>query len=1259
MNFGIKKIAAGTLTGFMAISALFTGTVTATENPTVSVEVSGNGSVTLDEPSTGDFFMTNPDSQSEHEFTEGTVLNVTVNAADETSIEELWIDGIPQSVQGSKEYRTTFTVPSYSSNIRAMFAPEISEEEPELTEEAIEEPTTEENADETAISEDPETENVAELQQFEPETAASPDEEPVSENQDVKARKEIAEKLGVTDYVDADGYLTEDFWQTHDIRLLNLEDWAALFDSSDTVVTGNGKARTRSADVRVDHLVGFLNTPMPWGGTISNSYFSMTNGQIAFCGNGLLAAPQPDTPPTSDPTLVTSASIRKVLYHGYNGPDNRLTGYSEAQQVIMTSEFLSYANTGKSIGTEIFDGYHWNGGLSALYSTIQSLPTPPSSYKVYKVEFADSSVQSWTGTYKSQPLFYGVVEPDKGNAALKKESSVPQIQGNHYSLEGAEYGIYHSESDAKSDKNRAGTLTTDKNGDSNTLSNLNVGTFYVKEVKAPAGYKLDPAVYPITVSKDQTTILNVADDPMLGELLIHKIDNYNQSLAGAEFTLTNNSGNEIWFDRNENGKADDGEIIKDGAVVTTITSDESGNCSVKGLSFGSYQLEETKFPAGYNGSREKMDIVISETAASVSIEVTNQKIELRTKASSENGTHEQQASGTVTLKDTISYSNVNVGEEYVVKGILMNKETGETLKDADGKEITAEATFTAEKADGEIEVEFTLNASGLAGIQTVVFENLYLTDGTLIASHEDLNDEDQTIAFIDIKTEASSENGSHDQQVGKVTVKDTVSYTGLKPGKEYVMSGMLMNKETEEPILDKEGNKVVSDVNFIPEEADGEVVVEFTFDASLLAGTTTVVFEDLKNNGVTVAIHHDINDEDQTINFIDIKTEASSENGSHEQQASGTVTLKDTISYTGLTPGKEYTVNGVLMDKETGLELLDKDGKMIMGTTRFTAEKADGEVDVEFTLNASDLAGKDIVVFEELLDLRTVIAEHKDINDENQTITFIDIKTEALADNGSHVQINKQDVILKDTVTYTGLTPGQEYRLSGKLMNKETGEPMKDSDGKEIFAETVFTPENSDGDVIVEFRFNAVDFENLETVVFEKLYRNDIEIAVHEDLTDEDQSVSFRSYSVLVNKVDSGTGRNITNSKFEFTAYSDPECKNAVRTVAGDDKTGTALFDKLASGTTLYIKETKAPLGYLLSDEIVKVQVKDDGLYVNDEKVTDTGYLHSIVYKNTLSPKKTTGSTPPTGTQSGLLTFAGVFAVSAAAIAVLLMKKRK
>ena len=1004
MSFGIKKIAGGALAGFIAITSLFTGSIVAAENPTVSVEVSGPGYVILENSaSPEEFYRTGADDQSELEFTEGTLLNVTV-ASDESAISELWIDGIPQTAGGSQEFRTSFTVPAHSSNIRAVFMTDVEPQE-QITE-------TEET-----MSADAETDFVATLQQNEPESeldSAEPETES-HQSDEVIQRMEIAERLGVQDYVNEEGYLTKEFWNDHDVRLLNLEDWAALFDSSDTVVTGNGKARTRSADVRVDHLVGFLNTPMPWGGTISNSYFSMTNGQIAFCGNGLLAAPQPDTPPTSDPTLVTSASIRKVLYHGYNGPDNRLTGYSEAQQVIMTSEFLSYANTGKSIGTEIFDGYHWNGGLSALYSTIQSLPTPPSSYKVYKVEFADSSVQSWTGTYKSQPLFYGVVEPDKGNAALKKESSVPQIQGNHYSLEGAEYGIYHSESDAKSDKNRAGTLTTDKNGDSNTLSNLNVGTFYVKEVKAPAGYKLDPAVYPITVSKDQTTILNVADDPMLGELLIHKIDNYNQSLAGAEFTLTNNSGNEIWFDRNENGKADDGEIIKDGAVVTTITSDESGNCSVKGLSFGSYQLEETKFPAGYNGSREKMDIVISETAASVSIEVTNQKIELRTKASSENGTHEQQAAGNVVLKDTVSFINLNAGEEYVVKGILMNKETGEPMKDADGNEITAETAFVAEESDGEVEVTFTFDASDMAGIQTVVFEKLYLTDGTLVGSHEDLNDEDQTISFIDIKTEA-------------------------------------------------------------------------------------------------------------------------------------------------------------------------------------------------------------------------------------------------LADNGSHIQVNKQDVILRDTVTYTGLTPGQEYRLSGKLMNKETGERMKDADGNEITAETVFTPENADGSVVVEFRFSSVGFENLEAVVFEKLYRNDIEVAVHEDLEDENQTVAFRSYSVLVNKVDSRTGKNITNSKFEFTAFADAECKTAVKTVAGDDKTGTALFNDLIDGSTLYIKETKAPLGYLLSDEVVKVQVKDSTLYVNDKAVENSGYLYSIVYKNSIVPKKTTGT--PTSTKTGLMMFSGMLAVSAAAAAVLLKKRR-
>lgn len=1269
---GMKKLGVGVLSGVLAVGSLFGGNwyATASENPTLSIHAQGPGTLSVSTES-GEVPVT--DSQSDLSFEAGTAIDISALANSGSAIESLWIDGVPQSITNeAAEFRSSIIMPDYSTNIQAVFA-EIQTQPDEVPLEDIQPDEVlaadPESPEQEANLTEAEEEVVASLPQNDTEEPSNDEEtqEPKEEStpkvsDEVNDRLETAKQLGVSDFVNEEGYLNSEFWQTHDIRLLNLEGWSKLY-TPDTIVTGTSSSpmrkmsRSRSYSVKVDQVVEYSQVAMPWGGSISNDKFLMSNGQTAFCGNGLLAAPQPDTPPTSNPILSTNDAVRKALYYGYGGPDNRLTGFNEQQQVILTNEFLSYANTGKSIATESHGGYHWNLGVKDWYSNIQALPTPPSNYKVYKVEFANSSEPSWTGTYQSQPLFYGQIEIEKGSASLTKKSSVPQVGGDHYTLAGAEYGVYGSEDDANADRNRVGILTTNADGNSNTLENLEIKTYYIKEISAPAGYKLDPKTYSVSVSANQTASITVQDDPMLGELLIHKVDGNNAALKGAEFTLFNNNGSDIWFDQNSDGVAQDGEIIADGAIVAKVVSDGTGDCLIKNLSFGNYQLQETGIPVGYIGSKEKMDITISQTTASVSVEITNKKTELKTEALAENGTHEQQAVGKVILKDTVSYKNVNPGDEYVVKGILMNKETGESLKDSKGNEIMSEATFTPEANDGTVVVEFEVDASDLAGISTVVFEDLYRTDGTLIATHRDINDENQTITFIDIKTEASSENGSHDQQVGKVTIKDTVSYTGLKPGKEYLMSGKLMNKETGEVVTDKEGNEVVSEVKFTPEQPDGEVVVEFTFDASLLAGTQTVVFEDLKADGITVAIHHDINDEDQSINFIDIKTTASSMNGSHEQQALGEVVLTDTVSYTGLTPGKTYMVSGILMDKETGEALLDKDGNQNSGYTKFTAEKADGTVDVTFKLDAKTLAGKDIVVFEELLDKRTVIAEHKDIEDKDQTIRFIDIKTEALADNGTHIQINKKDVILKDTVSYTGLEPGVEYKLSGKLMNKETGEAMLDSDGKEITAETAFTPEAPDGETVVEFRFNAVDFEQLETVVFEKLYRNDVEVAVHEDLNDEDQSVSFRSYSVLVNKVDAGTGRNITNSMFEFTSYKEKECNNVIRTVKGDEKAGTALFDKLAAGMTIYIKETKAPRGYLLSDEVVKVEVKDDGLYVNDQKVTDTGYLHSIVYKNTLNPVKKGGSAP-TGANSGLLMFSSLGTAAVCGI-VLLMKRRK
>ena len=114
---------------------------------------------------------------------------------------------------------------------------------------------------------------------------------------------------------------------------------------------------------------------------------------------------------------------------------------------------------------------------------------------------------------------------------------------------------------------------------------------------------------------------------------------------------------------------------------------------------------------------------------------------------------------------------------------------------------------------------------------------------------------------------------------------------------------------------------------------------------------------------------------------------------------------------------------------------------------------------------------------------------------------------------------------------------------------------------------------------------------------------------------------------ILVNKVDSVTGQNIKSNKFEFTSYSQENCAESskLETIAGDQETGTAEF-LIRYGTT-YIKESSAPQGYKLSDEVVKVKFTDEGLFVNDKEVhVDDNHRYSIVYQNVMLPSVNTGT---------------------------------
>lgn len=375
--------------------------------------------------------------------------------------------------------------------------------------------------------------------------------------------------------------------------------------------------------------------------------------------------------------------------------------------------------------------------------------------------------------------------------------------------------------------------------------------------------------------------------------------------------------------------------------------------------------------------------------------------------------------------------------------------------------------------------------------------------------------ENQTVTFSEkpeIRTTATVNGEKKAEPAGEVTIKDTVSYTGLIPGKTYKLSGVLMDKSSGAPLL-VDGQNVTAEKEFTPDKPTGTVEIPFTFKGISLAGKSIVVFENLYHDGIEVAVHADINDSDQTVEIAkpdepSIKTKAAV-NGEQKAHPIGEIAIIDTVSYANLTPGKTYTVKGVLMDKSTGEKLLI-DGKEVTSEKEFTPDKAVGTIDIPFTFDASALKGKTIVVLEELFHEGKTVASHADIDDTDQTITFDtpEIKTKATVD-GEKEADPLEKITLIDTVTYSNLTPGKTYTVKGALMDKSTGKKLL-IDGKEVTAETEFTPDKADGTVDLSFTFDASGLAGKSIVAFETLYHEDIEVAVHADIDDDDQTVVIR-----------------------------------------------------------------------------------------------------------------------------------------------------
>ena len=599
-----------------------------------------------------------------------------------------------------------------------------------------------------------------------------------------------------------------------------------------------------------------------------------------------------------------------------------------------------------------------------------------------------------------------------------------------------------------------------------------------------------------TTAKDQTTGINHTEatkDATIVDTVF-----YTHLLPGKEYTVTGELRN----------KATGKPIVIGGKRITASTTfvPEKSEGSVDVIFTFDASIVAPKTVVAF----ETLTYKGIEVAAHADIEDKDQTIyvpKIHTSAIAEDTEdHVTEATKDVTIVDTVTYEQLEVGREYTVKGVLMDKATGKAVL-VDGKEVTSETTFTAEEQNGNVDVIFTFDASALEGTTTVVFETLY-TEGKEVAVHADLRDAGQTVYLPKIRTHAQDgiNEIDHTEALEKATIIDTVTYINLLPGKEYTVTGTLMDKETGEAVL-IDGKPITASTTFTAETAEGSVDIVFEFDASAIAGTTVVAFESMEYKGIEVAVHADIEDENQTVYIPDVHTTATAtDTEDHVTGANEEVTITDEVALTGLKVDNEYTIKGVLMDQTTGKELL-VDEKQIVSEETFTADQADMTITLTYKLDASKLAGITTVVFETLYTEGKEVGRHHEIDDEGQTVYIPEIHTTA-ADQKTginHTESEEQATIV-DTVLYSHLLPGKEYTVKGTLMNKETGEAIL-INGEEVTAETTFTAEKSEGSVDVIFTFDASAIAPTTVVAFESMEYKKIEVAVHADIEDEDQTV--------------------------------------------------------------------------------------------------------------------------------------------------------
>ena len=790
---------------------------------------------------------------------------------------------------------------------------------------------------------------------------------------------------------------------------------------------------------------------------------------------------------------------------------------------------------------------------------------------------ARAFVQANKGRYKcggyiytgeGQDLGQFWAELNVGNAKVKKTTANEIVTNGNamYSIAGATFGIFSDQNCS----NQIGTLTTNENGETNEVE-VTAGNAYIKELSAPKGYKLDTTVHSLKVEAGKTAVLNVSDVPKVTETLIDlfKIDmetgkataQGNAALAGAEFTWHYYDGlytkdnlpekaTRTWVTNTVAEKDSNGNIhyVTKLADAYKVSGDAFYTQNEKSvLPLGTLTVEETKAPDGYlldgaymragdNTEQIKgmyltqitedgeLAVLSGSNQYSVSDQVIRGGVKIQKR---DMETKDTKAQGSATLKDA-AFAIISLNENPVlVEGKLYKKnETVKTIQTG----IDGVATTSADLLPyGKYKLEETKAPEGYLTDGAKAIEFSITENGKIV----DLTGESHSI-YNQIKRgdlEGVKIGAGTHKRLANVPFKITSKTTGEshivvtdKNGQFSTASDWASHKKNTNAGTSSEDGIWFGTSE--PDDSKGALLYD-TYEIEELScesnkGMKLIpVFEVVvSRNKVTINLGTLTDEYEKEITIHTTATDKAT--GEKVIVAGKKVTIVDTVTLDGLEEGRKYQLKGWQMLKEENAELLI-DGKRVESDYTFTADSEKMKVEISYTFDASELGGQNLVTFEELYDLKNPeepvkVAEHKDIDDEGQTILIterkISIHTTATDKNGRKEMEAGKDLTIVDTVTLEGLEIGTNYKLSGWQMVQAENAKLR-IDGKEVTNDYEFTADKENMEVQIEFTFNGSTLGGKQLVTFEELYdmtnpEEPKKVTEHKDINDEGQTVTIK-----------------------------------------------------------------------------------------------------------------------------------------------------